>query len=262
MKLNHSWSTMMFNSAMATARHRWTAKDAFARLGAAELEPVAPGRWGGVAVRLAAGTGASEVPLVRSTTVYHRPPRLFGLWLDALLPEEVGNNALLEVYDDRYRTMGFHSDQAQDLADGSEISIYSFYRDPARADRRLVVQCKATRAVVRDIPLVHGGVVRFTTETNGAFRHRIELAGDGSGNQWLGVTARTAKTFVRFDDADSPPRIICVDDDATLLRLATEPEARELYRRRSEENRACGAYPWPADVDYTISPSDLMLPTS
>jgi hypothetical protein len=71
------------------------------------------------------------IPLVRSTTVYNRPAQIFSkIHYDILekIKNETNldfNNALIELYDSRYCTMGYHSDQALDLADDSYICLFS-----------------------------------------------------------------------------------------------------------------------------------------
>lgn len=254
---------------------------------AVSLEPLGPGRWGAVAVRCGINCGSNSndsnensdfVPLVRSTTVFQQPPVLLPAVLERILPPS-SNNALIEVYDAAYRKMGFHSDQMQDLADDSTIAIFSWYRDPdLGADRQLVVRQKEAPHETLVIPLEHNSVVRFTTMSNRLWQHKIVVDPHHHATQqqkWMGVTARTAKTFVRFSDG-----VVLVvrsssssgregAEEETLLRLATtDAEKREIYRRRREENRAAAAVVWQQQHETdtttttTLSPSDRMMPVA
>jgi hypothetical protein len=235
--------------------------DPFAELSAsARLEELGRGRRGAV---LAAADDPRGAPVVRTTTAYALPAQGFGPAHVALarriralaslaLPF---NNALLEVYARAYATMGAHSDQALDLDDGGEIAIFSCYERPgAGPSRRLVVEPKEAGGGPFAIPLRHGSVVAFSADVNRTFRHRIVLdpAAPDPDNAWLGVTFRTSKTWVRFDDGR--PRFA----DGTPLTLAGDEERREFYRLRRRENQEVDfAYP---RITYTLSPSDLVPP--
>lgn len=238
----------------------------FARISrAVEMERLGRGRRGGLAVRCRADDGA--VPLMRSTTQMSCAPVPFPDVLERLLPA-AANHAAIERYGSCYQKMAFHSDHAQDLADDSTISIYSWYKDPARADRQLVVRRKtAAAAAAHDtfvIPLEHNSVVQFTAATNREWLHKIVLAHPATDDnqQWLGVTARTSKTFVRFDGAaDGPPRF--VDIDRPLRLAVTDAEQREVFRVRRQENTGTGGVVhYASTADYTLSASDLMKPTA
>src|SRR5690349_6784462 len=93
---------------------------------ATRFEAVGKGRLGAVLVRL---DGTGDVPLVRTTTRYGTPAQRFRPVHERLARRiqetaavAVGfNNALIECYTNAYATMGSHSDQALDLADGSVI---------------------------------------------------------------------------------------------------------------------------------------------
>jgi hypothetical protein len=102
--------------------------------------------------------------------------------------------------------------------------------------------------------LTHNSVVVFSVDTNRRFKHKIVL--DRSGrlpeNQWLGVTFRTSKTFVRFRDGHT------YFPDGARLTPADEEQRREFYQlRRRENNETDFGYP---RLTYTISDSDLMPP--
>ncbi|MFF0274429.1 hypothetical protein [Streptomyces sp. NPDC004330] len=236
-------------------------EDPFAALSAsAVLEDTGKGRRGAVLTRVDE-TGA--VPLVRTTGRYVRPPQRFRAVHEGLAERvrectgsPVGfNNALIERYTDAYRTMGAHSDQALDLADGSFIALFSCYRHPdAGPPRKLVFASKEANGDTYEVPLVQNGVVTFSVDSNRRLKHRIVLDAPAvvAENQWLGVTFRTAKTLLRF-----------VGGHARLpwgvpLAPADEEQAREFYRLRSRENEETD-FAYPA-LAYTVSGSDLMPP--
>lgn len=230
------------------------ADDLFAALLASvQLEDLAKGRQGNVLVK----HDESGVPIVRTTTQYRVPAQAFRAIHDQLAQQIVQvaaissrfNNALIERYTNAYATMKSHSDQALDLADESVIAVFSCYRDPQAPSRRLLVEPKDPGAAPFEIPLAHHGVVVFSLDTNRRFRHKIVLRPNAPENEWLGVTFRTSKTFVRF--VDSRP---CFQD-GTPLTLANDEERREFFRLRHRENVETDfTYP---PLRYTLSASDL-----
>lgn len=213
-----------------------------ALLASARFEELGKGRRGTVLVK----ADARGVPIVRTTTQYQAPAQPF-LELHERIAQATGvgfNNALIEHYTTSYSTMKRHSDQALDLADGSAIAIYSCYRDPARPSRRLMVKPKGEGDAF-DIVLAHGSVVAFSLETNRRFTHTITLIDRAPANDWLGLTLRTSKTFIREARFE----------DGTPLTLATEEQRRDFYAlRRRENDEPSFSYP---PITYTISASDL-----
>ena len=184
--------------------------------------------------------------IVRTTMRRRDPPQAFGTNLDplrnALTP--VANNAMLEIYDGHYKTMGFHSDQDTDLCDHSEIGIASFYKDTKEKPRQLVIKKKGDTEETY-IDLSHNSIVIFSTEFNRNHVHKI--IGE---SQWLGITLRCSKTPVTF--IDRIPHL----PDGKPLRLATEGETREFYRKKSEQNGSTVMW----DIPYTICEGDLYEP--
>ncbi|KOX31615.1 MULTISPECIES: hypothetical protein [unclassified Streptomyces] len=235
--------------------------DLFAELSAStRLEDVGKGRRGAV---IAEVDEAGAVPLVRTTTRYGSPAQRFRAVHERLarrvqeraaLPAGF-NNALVESYTNAYRTMGAHSDQALDLADGSFIAVFSCYRDPgAGPSRKLIFETKEPGGEKFEIPLAHHGVVAFSVDTNRRLRHRIvwDAPDRAADNPWLGVTFRTSKTLVRFRDGHPylprGDRLVPADDE----------QRSEFYRLRRRENaEADFGYP---PLGYTVSESDLMPP--
>jgi hypothetical protein len=226
-------------------------------LESARFEDLGKGRRGTVLVKV---DDRGAVPLVRTTTQYRAPAQPF-LDIHDRLAQEIRrdgslscafNNALIEHYTNAYSTMKRHSDQALDLADESSIAIYSCYRDPRRPSRRLVVKSKEPESAAFEIPLSHGSVVAFSLDTNRRFTHTIALCERAPENDWLGVTFRTSRTFVRVVDGQP-----CFANGARLT-LATEDQRREFFHlRRRENDETTFAYP---SITYTISESDLLPP--
>jgi hypothetical protein len=226
-----------------------------AMMASVRFDDVTNGRRGAVLV----APDTKGVPIVRTTTPYAAAAQLFQP-IHARLAQEISesgrlpqpfNNALAEHYTNAYAKMKYHSDQAQDLAEGSWIAVYSCYREPALASRRLMVQPKAGGAAF-EVPLEHGSVVAFSVDDNQRFLHAIRLRSPAPNNEWLGITFRTSKTFLRF--IDGRPTL----PDGTTLTLASEDERREFLKMRRRENEEMGfMYP---PISYTLSESDLLPP--
>ncbi|MFD7030658.1 hypothetical protein ACFWAR_21745 [Streptomyces sp. NPDC059917] len=238
-----------------------TEEDLFAELSAsARWEDVGKGRRGAVLVRTDAAGG---VPLVRTTTSYRVPAQRFRAVHDRLAERireraalPVGfNNALMERYTNAYTTMGSHSDQALDLADGSFIAVFSCYRHPgADPSRRLIFESKGPGGERFEIPLAHHGVVVFSVDANRRLKHKIVLDAPAraADDEWLGVTFRTSKTFVRFRDGHA-----YLPQGARLVPAGDE-ERRAFYRMRRRENTEPDfVYP---PLAHTVSESDLLAP--
>ncbi len=227
------------------------------------FEQVSKGRQGTVLVEPDEARG---VPIVRTTTKYNAPAHCFRD-IHAYLAQQIQecaslplsfNNALIEVYTNAYNKMGFHSDQALDLAHGSFIALFSCYQYPELTTplRTLVVECKESGQDSFEIPLTHNSVVVFSLASNRRFKHKIVLdtSAKPPENQWLGITFRTSGTFMRFRDEGA------YFEDGTPLTLADHDLEREFYKLRGRENRETDfAYP---RTTYTISKSDLLPPVS
>merc|ERR1712066_23585 len=98
-----------------------------------------------------------------------------------------------------------------------------------------------------EIPLTHNSVVVFSLETNRRFKHKIVLdtTAHPPENQWLGVTFRTSKTFVRFHGEQA------YLGDGAPLTVADDDQRSEFYKLRRCENEATDStYP---QILYTIS---------
>ena len=236
--------------------------------GCVQFQDVARGRRGAVLVQNDPQRGT---PIVRTTTRYAIPAQHFSpahADLARRIERMIGgadlasgfNNALIETYDNDYAKMGFHSDQAIDLADDSYIAVFSCYRDGERAmaapPRKLVVEAKGSSPTASfEIPMEHQSVIVFHLNTNRRYRHKIvlEQAAANPENEWLGITFRVSKTFVQFTSSDG-----AVLEDGTSLVVADEAQQRDFYQMRARENAEIEfVYP---PVAYTISASDTLHP--
>ncbi|MEO8843305.1 MAG: alpha-ketoglutarate-dependent dioxygenase AlkB [Kofleriaceae bacterium] len=235
------------------------ADNPFAELVASvRFDDVTNGRRGAVLVK---PDPAGEVPIVRTTTRYRASAQRFGV-IHERLAQDIQrlatlscnlNNALVEHYTNAYATMKRHSDQALDLAAGSSIAIYSCYRDSRAPSRRLVVKAKEPESAAFEVPLAHGSVVAFTVDTNRRFTHTIALSANAPENDWLGITLRTSKTFVRVVDGHAHL------SNGARLTIATDEQRRELYQlKRRENDETDFTYP---PLSYTLSESDLRPPS-
>jgi hypothetical protein len=234
-----------------------------------ELEALGKGRIGNHLLRL----GEKGVPLVRTTTAYQQPAHNFApihlQLVEAInqsiaqhsenIPAQAFNNALIEIYEQSYTKMGYHSDQSLDLEPASYIGLFSCYEDPARlpqqGQRKLQIKDKATQAEW-EIALAQNTCLLFSVATNSQFLHKIVLDSPQNpklpDNKWLGLTFRTSKTFIRFK-AGLP-----YFENGDVLTFANEQQMAAFYKLRGAENQASDfVYP---KLTYTISPADLMLP--
>ena len=124
-----------------------------------------------------------KVPLARTTTVYQNPGQRFSSVHEMIMNEirtSTGiddlclNNAMLEVYDYRYRTMGFHTDQALDLDPDSYICLFTCYEQGGDAYSRVLTVKNKESGEEIEVPLIHHSVVVFSTAMNRAHLHKIE----------------------------------------------------------------------------------------
>jgi hypothetical protein len=238
-------------------------------LASVRFEDAGKGRQGTVLIK---PDETGNIPIVRTTTKYSLPAHRFQSVHDRLARQiqdiaslAIGfNNALIEKYTNAYTKMGSHSDQALDLAAESSIAIFSCYKYPDRTNppRKLIVELKESDGdpngllsqTAIDIPLTHNGVVVFSVDTNRRLKHKIVLdkSANMPENQWLGITFRSSKTFVRFRDESA------YFPNDTRLTLANDEQQREFYHLRHRENNETDfIYP---RITYTISESDLMPP--
>jgi len=218
------------------------------------FEEIIKGRLGAVLV----DCQTNLIPIVRTTSMYSCPVQLFSqIHYDIIkkirdvtnMPQLKFNNALVEIYNSRYRTMGYHSDQSLDLDSDSYICIFSCYDNPNDI-RKLQVKKKNSDELF-EIQLEHNSCILFSVSTNSEYLHRIVLENNTSNNRWLGITFRFSKSFVEF--IDKIPYL-----NQKELTVATDKEKKEFYEYRSNENKNI-SYIYP-EINYTISRSDILAP--
>ena len=207
------------------------------------LENITKGRDGGVIVKPI----KNLFPIVRTTTKYNNPATLFQK-IHYNIIDEINkqtnkklefNNALVEVYNNQYKNMGFHTDQMLDIEDN--ICLFSCYND-AITTRKLVIRNKESKKEF-EIELHNNSIVLFSTEFNKNHVHKI-VPINNYDNLWYGITFRQSKTFINYDDLK--------------LKIANEKEYEIMKQLKSQENKLID-FKWPS-LDFTISPSDLMKP--
>lgn len=220
----------------------------------ANFEHISKGRYGAVLV----DSIDNQIPIVRTTTLYQNRATNF-LPIHYQIMDQIKskfhdlhlqfNNALIEIYDDNYRTMGSHSDQALDLADDSYICLFSCYDQPTTL-RTLNVNNKLSKTTT-NVSLGNYSVVVFSTLANREHLHKIILESETSNNRWLGITFRLSKTYIKF--INETPYFTATN---TRLELANESQRKEFYRHRRFENENIG-YNYP-EIPYTLSISDTL----
>jgi hypothetical protein len=224
------------------------------------LTQAARGRRGGLLVHVE----NEEVPLLRSSSAFDSPC-LFSECHYQLMQRireveaaALFNNAMIEMYDANYTTMGFHTDCGLDLAPGTFIALFSCYNDPDAVDnyRTLHIRNKTTNEETK-LTLHHNSVVLWSVEANKQHVHSIilEAAAPSKKVAWLGLTLRCSKTFVRFDE-DRVPRLIASNK---VLHLASVQEKHALFRQKGAENRLV-EFDYNDGIDFTVSPGDLVCP--
>jgi hypothetical protein len=235
--------------------------NAFEKLSQVKLQQISNGRFGAVLIDC---VDDNKIPIVRTTTPYSNPAIKFKEEFRNLANGLRFNNVLIELYNHKYKTMGFHSDQELDLAEDSYIGIYSCYKDSmTNPNRNLIIKNKIT-GEEKKIILDHNSLIYFSTKTNREYLHKIELEKELNNknemNQcWMGMTFRLSKTFVEFKE--NQPYIEASSSTSSLpLRLACSEmiERKSFYEMRKREKNNSDDYKYPPNIDYSISPSDLM----
>lgn len=236
------------------------------------LGDVARGRKGGILVDIK--HAGDVIPIVRSTTGYSIPPVPFSEDHYELIKQIQNqyqelklefNNAMIETYTQEYYRMGFHTDQALDLADDSYICLFSCYSHPETKDiRKLQVQNKTTGKEI-ELNLHHNSIILFSTQTNREHVHKIilDLEERDEKTIWLGLTLRLSKTFVKFVEKipyflspDGPEDSKDTKDTKDVLHLANKEERKEFIHLKSRENKEIDfVYP---HLSYTLSAGDLL----
>ncbi|WP_420572115.1 alpha-ketoglutarate-dependent dioxygenase AlkB [Kordia sp.] len=236
------------------------------------FETVGKGRKGNHLVKIS----DAGIPLVRTTTKYSIPAHDFSdihvriatkientvkNTKEIPLSEVTFNNALIEIYNQEYTKMKYHSDQCLDIAPTSCIALFSCYENPENVSKQVLRKLKVrdkTTLKEFEFVLTNNSVVFFSVATNAKFQHKIVLEpvhGNKEAipeNRWLGITFRTSKTFIQFKNGKP------YFSDGTALTLGNEEQRRNFYITRGAENKSMNFnYP---EMKYTLSEADLMEP--
>ncbi|MFB9053870.1 alpha-ketoglutarate-dependent dioxygenase AlkB [Formosa undariae] len=233
------------------------------------FETLGKGRFGNTIIKCL----DKGIPVVRTTTKFSIPAHYFTVPHLNILnhinktleqenqPKTAFNCGLIEIYDENYTKMGYHSDLSLDLKTDSYIGLFSCYKHPETLTdtsiRILRIKDKSTEEEF-DIALTHNSFVLFSVEMNAKYSHKIILENPNrealklADNKWLGITFRTSKTFVKFNN-DIPSF-----KDGTFIELANEVQEIAFYKLRGEENRSLNfTYP---EIKYTLSKADFIVP--
>lgn len=221
-----------------------------------DFEDITIGRKGAILI----DNNNNLIPIVRTTTNYNKPAQKFKDIHHKLIDmiRKVSNNdnlkfnnAMIELYDSRYKKMGYHTDQSLDLEDNSYICIFSCYDDiPATEIRKLKVKNKLSNNEF-EFSLEHNSLIIFSTETNKKHQHKIILDKSTVNKKWLGITFRLSKTYIKFDN-----NIPYFYPDNIILKMATDEERKQFMKLKGLENSNV-EYTYPK-IAYTISSNDLM----
>lgn len=197
-----------------------------------------------------------KIPIVRTTTKYTSCSQLF-TDLHYKIIEDIKkmtnvstidfNNAMIEIYDQKYSTMKFHSDQALDLAEDSYICLYSCYENEHEQNpKKLVIKDKKS-GEQSELILEQNSIIIFSKSTNDEHLHKIVSDNiNKTKSRWLGLTFRLSKTFI--DYKDNVPYLVSTGQP---LNFANEIEKKEFYKHKSLENAGVGyVYPY---ISYTLS---------
>ena len=147
------------------------------------------------------------------------------------------NNAMIECYDNTYKTMGYHSDQELDLADNSYICIYT-----ASGNRQLKIKSKETN-VETEVHMKPNTLIIFDLNFNRKHLHKIELG--NFNDKWIGITLRKSKTYIRYID-----EIAYFVETGEIVEVANDIQKKEYYKLRSLENKLI-EFKWP-HITYNI----------
>jgi hypothetical protein len=209
-----------------------------------------------------------SIPIVRTTTKYTKPvqlltqeySRIIDIIMDQtnnMIQQSNGSikwtNGMIELYDDNYRTMGFHTDQMQDISPGTYICIISLYPSNAKP-RQFYIKNKQSN-LVRIFPMDNYSVIIMDTNENKQHVHKI-ISNQSSG-YWIGITLRYSQTWITWKDQEC---YLLSANQTKLIKfsIGTESDQTLYYKMKKNENSMI-EWEWPY-LTWTISPSDLIKP--
>ena len=193
------------------------------------------------------------IPIVRTTTSYNNTNQAFKeIHYDIIKDIEIianstFNNALIEVYNNKYKNMKYHSDQSLDLSEESYICIYSCYKNYIPLNNRILVIKHKITNVETEYELKNNSIIMFSKKTNDEYLHKIISKTD---NDWLGITFRQSKTFIYFIN-----EIPYFYNNNNKLTLANNDERKKMYQYKYLQNTTYN-YNYP-EIYYTLSVGDI-----
>lgn len=221
-----------------------------------DFEDIAIGRKGAILI----DNNNDLIPIVRTTTNYNKPAQKFKdihyKLIDMIRKVSKNdnlkfNNAMIELYDSRYKKMRYHTDQSLDLEDNSYICIFSCYDDNSTTDiRKLKVKNKLSNDEF-EFSLEHNSLIMFSIDANKKHQHKIILDKSTTNKKWLGITFRLSKTYIKFYG-----NVPYFYQDNIILNMATHEERKQFMKLKGLENSHV-EYTYPK-ITYTISSNDLM----
>jgi hypothetical protein len=201
-----------------------------------------------------------NIPIVRSTTKYKNSAKLMTpevFHVLNLIQNKFGflnlkfNNCLAEIYDTRYRTMKYHTDQTLDLEKDSYICIFSCYENTK--SNRIFQYYNKLSCFEKNSLMTHNSIILFSVYENYRHTHKIILDTIANSNdRWLGLTFRFSKTFIKFIN-----EIPYFCHNNMELKLATPDEEKKLYEMKSIENIGI-IFEYP-EIFCTVSTGDLLF---
>lgn len=228
---------------------------------ATQFEPIINGRCSTIIVK---PTDISTVPIIRSTTAHTATAQPFApihdsilenIKLSSTIADLEANNAMIEIYDQYYTKMKYHSDCSLDLQIPSYICLYSCYSDPNTTSlRKLKIRSKETNTI-SEIIMEHNSVIIFSTSTNQKYQHKIILDNRKDETRWLGITFRMSKTYITYID-----ELAYFTNTTTILSLADKSQIREFINYKKTQNDDAHDFIYP-EIYYTVSVTDLIVPS-
>ncbi|MGB0869554.1 MAG: hypothetical protein ACPGSD_08140 [Flavobacteriales bacterium] len=212
----------------------------------------------------------NKIPIIRSTAKFTTPYNVFTTLHHKIIDlasskfKEKGiehvhfNNALIEIYEDEYRKMKYHSDHRLDLDSDSYIGLFSCYENEQEVTvdhvRKLKVKHKACQTE-SEILLWPNSFVLFSTQANSQYHHKIvkdfvQPTKKTSKNKWLGITFRLSKTFIEFKN--NKPYF----ENGTELVKPDEESEKAFYQLRGADNRNI-EFDYP-EINFSINPADFI----
>lgn len=230
----------------------------FIELTKQQFEPVVKGRSSAVVVEPFEG----KIPVIRTSTTYNNPAQRFRdvhrdiiRYLNSdskkykednrINEQKKYNNAMIEIYDERYKKMGFHSDQVFDVEENSNILTYSCYEDPDKPNRMFVF-CDKQHKKERSVVLQHDSLLIMPWNFNQNYLHKIVMIqkiDTDKNNKYVSITYRKSKTFI---DPKNPH-----------IHKANNEEKKEFYKLCGIQNNEID--PKIPEFNYAISTAEFSL---